>query len=204
MEETLSRRERKKRETRLALLEAALPLLREKGYDQTTVEEITGQADVAKATFFNYFPSKQALVSELLAWRIEQLHETLQVEKGAMDSPMAQFKDLLHRFHGEILKDWPLFQQAMTAQWGQPRPPCPHGQRRLRGILSDLIRRAQACGEVRADVEPEWVTHLISMAYLSRFGARLHEQGAAPPADESERIVDLLMDGLAGPRWRRL
>jgi AcrR family transcriptional regulator len=204
MEESLSRRERKKLETRSALMEAALSLFREKGYDQTTVEEITEQADVAKATFFNYFPSKQALVGELVAWRTEQLHETLQVEQGATDSPMAQFKGLFHRFHGEILKDWPLFQQGMAAQLGPPRPPCKRGPRRLTGILADLIRSAQACGEVRADVEPEWVGHLILMAYLSRFGASLHEQGAVPPADESERIVDLFMDGLAGPTWRRL
>lgn len=203
MKETLSRRERKKRETRLALLEAALILLREKGYDQTTVEEITEQADVAKATFFNYFPSKQALASELLAWRMEQLHESLQMEQDATVSPMSQFKGLLHRIHGEILKDWSLFQQGMTAQWGQPRPPCKPDRQRLTAPFSDLVRRAQACGEVRADVEPEWVAHLIFMAFLSRFGASLHGQGAAPPADESERIVDLLMGGLAGAHWRQ-
>ncbi len=204
MEESLSRRERKKMETRSALMEAALPLFREKGYDQTTVEEITEQADVAKATFFNYFPSKQALVSELWAWRMEQLHETLQVEQDATGSPMSQFKELLQRFHGEILKDWPLLQQVWAAQLGQPRSPFKHNRRRLTGKLPDLIRSAQACGEVRTDVEPEWVSHLILMAYLSRFGASLHDQGAAPPADDSERIVDLFMDGLAGPTWRRL
>ena len=53
-----SRRERKKQETRLRLLRSAWQLFREKGFDNTTVEDITEAADVGKGTFFNYFATK--------------------------------------------------------------------------------------------------------------------------------------------------
>jgi AcrR family transcriptional regulator len=57
-----SRRERSKRERRKRIKEAALALFMEKGFEASLVEEITERADVAKGTFFNYFPSKRAVL----------------------------------------------------------------------------------------------------------------------------------------------
>ena len=55
------RRGRKKRQTRDALIDAALDLFEVKGYEHTAVHEITDAVDVAERTFFRYFASKEDL-----------------------------------------------------------------------------------------------------------------------------------------------
>src|SRR5258708_2644444 len=51
--------ERKRREPRRALIDAAQRLAGERGPDQVTVEEIADAADVSVRTFFNYFQAKE-------------------------------------------------------------------------------------------------------------------------------------------------
>ena len=68
-------RERKKLATRARLLDEARRLLAAHGYRGTSVERIAEAAQVAPATFFNYFGGKDQLVAELAAEWIDRLRE---------------------------------------------------------------------------------------------------------------------------------
>lgn len=58
----LGRRERKKAVTRQAIIDAALELFLERGFDAVSVREIADQADVSPTTVFAHFPQKEALL----------------------------------------------------------------------------------------------------------------------------------------------
>jgi AcrR family transcriptional regulator len=60
------RRERRKQEIRGRITEAALDLFDQKLCEDTTIDEICEKADVARKTFYNYYPSKQDLIDELM------------------------------------------------------------------------------------------------------------------------------------------
>lgn len=55
-------REHKKQATRIAIHNAALSLVADRGLDGVTVDEICTAAEVSQRTFFNYYPSKAAAV----------------------------------------------------------------------------------------------------------------------------------------------
>ncbi|MBP2442568.1 TetR family transcriptional regulator [Rhizobium leguminosarum] len=63
---TEGRRQRKRRQTRERIEQAAMTLFLQRGFEATTVEDITEAADVSKRSFFDYFPSKEDVV---FAWQ---------------------------------------------------------------------------------------------------------------------------------------
>src|SRR6516164_1432257 len=77
LEATDGRRSRKKRQTRLAIEDAALSLFVEQGFEATTVEEITERADVSTTTFFRYFPSKAEVLLSDHGQQLPALHQAI-------------------------------------------------------------------------------------------------------------------------------
>jgi AcrR family transcriptional regulator len=75
----LGQREMQRLETRRSLAEQAIRLFSERGFDQTTVEEIAASAGVSTRTFFLHFPTKAAAAFPDHGERIEAFVQRLMV-----------------------------------------------------------------------------------------------------------------------------
>jgi len=199
MNRILSRRERKKQETRQRLMEVALRLFREHGYDATTVGEITEGADVAKGTFFNYFETKDAILPALAGWRLQQLEEVLLPEHGAPPSPVARIKLALRLVAEDPLSDpvltWRLFAAGMHYRGIRP-------VHALMNLLSEQVRQAQAAGEIRADLDPVYVGGVLRALFFQQMIMWHCGHRPAPLPELLDAVVDLLLEGVADPQWR--
>src|SRR5215831_4003733 len=72
-------RELKKEQTRQHIADTAFRLFTDRGFDRVTVAEIAREAQVAEATVFNYFASKE----DLFYWRLEAFGARLADAVGA-------------------------------------------------------------------------------------------------------------------------
>jgi AcrR family transcriptional regulator len=67
-------RQRKKARTRQAIVDAALKLFAARGFETTTVADIADAADIAPATFFTYFRTKE----DVVFWDFDERFASLQ------------------------------------------------------------------------------------------------------------------------------
>jgi AcrR family transcriptional regulator len=81
----VNRIDRRKREISDHILQAAFDLFLVQGVTATTIEEICERADVANRTFFNYFPTRHAMMSALTQRRLTDMHD---LENTRVDEPV--------------------------------------------------------------------------------------------------------------------
>ncbi|MFE3255124.1 TetR/AcrR family transcriptional regulator [Nocardia sp. NPDC059091] len=70
--------DRRVRRSRRALRDAMVSLVLERGYANVTVEDITGRADLGRATFYTHYTDKDDLLNRVVSDLIEDLQQRLQ------------------------------------------------------------------------------------------------------------------------------
>ncbi len=71
----ISRREANKIKCRQDILKASRRLFKEKGYDNTMIEDVADKAEISKATLYNYFPNKESLLVGTMDDQIVTTHK---------------------------------------------------------------------------------------------------------------------------------
>ena len=98
------RRGRKKRQTREALIDAALDLFETKGYEHTAVHEITDAIDVSERTFFRYFAGKEDLALAFIKKEMDEFVTALRA-RPTDEEPLAAvrnaFRQTLEHLQGD-------------------------------------------------------------------------------------------------------
>jgi AcrR family transcriptional regulator len=133
-------RERKKRQTREAIAQAAADLFAQRGFDAVTVEDVAQAADVSRQTVFNYFSSKEQMLFDRDA-EIERALVTAVRDRGPGTSLVGVFRDHTRSF-------WLAFGQTLS------HGPPPHG----------FWKIVQASPALRDYAEASFARHARSVA----------------------------------------
>lgn len=92
-----------KEQTRLRLLESAVDVITEKGFEKATMREIAKRADVADATIYNYFSTKE----KLLYGYCEHVQQLVMLELKSIENfHEFSLQEQLHQLVESELKHW--------------------------------------------------------------------------------------------------
>lgn len=109
-------RDRKKAQTRDALIAHAIALFNGQGFGATTVEDIAAAADYSPRTFFRHFGSKEDVVFHDLDRRLVELRVRLD-EIPEEDALWPAMTDAMLRLGGELIGEDPELGEARIRLW---------------------------------------------------------------------------------------
>jgi AcrR family transcriptional regulator len=195
-----SLRERKKLATRRRLRRVALDLFADRGYSNVTAEEIAEAAEVSTRTFFNYFPSKEAVLMGADPERLAAIRDS--VMAAAPGTPAVE---VLH----EAMTGWARQVVAQLAELGGDPS---RWLRRIKTARADLHLRAAQAAQMEAiertiagalaerlgtDPERDPYPALLAVLASGIFRASLASWASSGGSVPLERLVDLAFQAVA-------
>ena len=100
------RNERRKERTRSSLLDAARTLFAGRGFEHTTIADITDTADLGVGSFYNHFDSKEDLLAALLEQALSEQLAALDSRRAGIDDP-AEAVAIAHRHWVRLTSEGP-------------------------------------------------------------------------------------------------
>jgi len=178
-------------EARRAILDSTFALLNEVGFNELSMEGIAAQAGVSKATVYRWWPNKAVLVIDAFLRAVEpELHFTH--SEPTLQSIRAQMTRLVNMFVGPLGRTI-----AAVIGAGQSEPEMLEAFREhwlavRRLEARELVRNAQAAGEIRPDIPPDTILDMLYGALYFRLLVR----HAPLSGDFVEDIFRLITPGM--------
>lgn len=193
---TQIRRDRKKSVTREKIAAAAYELFREQGFHQTSIDQITEKADVGRGTFYNHYPSKEAIVPYL----IDREAETLREREWPR---ILRLPDVRERL-AYLLKGWcawveanrdlvEVYLRVTFADQIRETTVVLNGTGFER-YLSDIIALGQESGEISHPAKPQDLAKYLTAMLLVPL-ARWYQQPGTSLAQGAGEVLDIFLAG---------
>ena len=184
----MSRRERKKKETREKIYSNAMQLFRSQGFTATSVEQITQHADVGKGTFYNYFPTKEAVILEFSRRTCQDL-----VNNGRQKPSLSTRQRLR-----TLLQDWAEFMiNDREIAWVtvRNREGADYDLSLHYGLLA-ILTVGQQNNEISREFDPAFLAESLEGMMVQHF-IRWFVSGVGDLQEEVNHALSVFLDGLS-------
>ncbi|MEW5954809.1 MAG: TetR/AcrR family transcriptional regulator [Bacillota bacterium] len=196
-----SRTERKKKDTRQKIVKVAIDLFQRQGFNNTTMEQIAIEADIARKTLYNHFPVKEAIIDDYIR----------EISKGLAKAAF------------ETLRDLPDTRSRLLAaldkayQWVEINPELTGiclgyriknmcqgsedggGETGTESIMAEIIRQGQQNGEIRRDLSVRLLVTQLNILRGVIVLDWLNDSSKFELCQEMAKIVDLFLYGAVDP-----
>lgn len=194
----INRRERKKEETRGSIINSAITLFQEKGYHKTSMDEIAEKVDVSKATLYNYFPDKGAILvayfQSMIADYGQDIKTRLQDSQG-IESRLENLLDFKQQILGrdiEITANYLKYRLQTIFDKDLFDNPDRSG---LENVILTVMIDAQEKGEIRRDIPPLVLARTFLLLATNYFLSSIYMGDSVERENLKDQMLRIFLDG---------
>jgi AcrR family transcriptional regulator len=182
-----------------SLLEVAVAVFTQRGYDGTSMEHLSRASGLSKSSLYHHIDSKEQLLRMALERAVGPLFAVTEEDGARTGRAIDRLEHVVRREVDVLVERLPyvtlllrVHGNTATERWALDR------RRDFDRVVAALVAEAAADGDVRADVEPAVVTRLL-FGMINSLVEWYRPNGAAatlPPAELAASVVRLAFDGL--------
>lgn len=189
-------RERKKEKNRNDIIECAVSLFQEKGFVETSIDEIIEKADISRGTLYNYFPDKESILAGYFQNKVMASSEAFLTKLSAEKGIRAKLDSLLDFMYEILADDLELAGVYFRYRMKDFGNSFEQSQRSgMETLIVDLIKTAQENGEIRADVPALVIAKNFHFLFMSFFIFNTQEKMPAKKPMSKGQVIELFLNG---------
>jgi AcrR family transcriptional regulator len=185
---------------RASLLEVAVVVFNERGYDGTGMEELARRLGLSKSSIYHHVSGKEELLGLAVGRALDALFAVLDEDPAPETTATARLEHVVHRSVDVLAAELPYVTLLLRVRGNSAVEQ--HALERRREFdhrVAELVTRAAAEGGVRDDIDP----HLISRLLFGTVNSLIEwyrPEGGLPVAALADALTAVLFDGLRGGR----
>ncbi len=197
---SLSRRDREKLRRKEAILEAAVHLFAQKGFNETKLEDVAALAEFGKGTLYNYFENKNDLLISAFEYALGKVIEYLEAQLSQVTDPVERIRMIViahfeyYRSNEDFLRVIMSRQQVVgQSNYGGSGA---HLRKRL------MVLREMMIGEIQSAINSGHLKQGSAARYASYLTGMIHHQVRSLHNNEIKmdevdpnEIVDIFLNG---------
>lgn len=179
------------------ILEAALELFAEKGYQATSIREICERAGITRPTLYYFFESKEGLYRAIVAEANREFHRTVSEGLASATDLRGKYKGVARKFFEDVRLRPTLVRFMYSLVWSTTSSPFAQELHQTYAVvverMSEAARQVARQGEIT--VERLELRMLVLMGALGEAISSFLFLGTELTPELADEIVDLVFDG---------
>ena len=194
----MNRRERKKEKTKDNIIDCAVSVFKEKGFKETSMEEIAEKSDVSKGTLYNYFQDKESILVGYFQSIIEDYSLEINRSSKEHEDLITLFNKLLdlitHIFRNDVVLAVIYFRYRLQTLFDHSKLDNPQ-RSGLESLVLEIIKEGQRNNELRSDIPLEIIARNFQFLFINFFVTSIQGKETFDEDFLRSQLINLFLNG---------